>query len=415
MEPIHSNIFYSPCSEMWRDVYELKISTFLLLFLFVFLTTSCAPKVSFQIKRPPIQQVKKINYIEIGDFRIVTGQIQLPSIAVSEFSEIFSGTEKLLKPVITKFHSNKEQGHITADLLRASLVHELSLQSPYQLINTTGKKTGFSGVIPDESEIAVLHGNIKYTEIIFESQEGLSYFATVKNKGVTLEQSLLASFVSMGAESSGSGFVIATPYVEQIAALEVEFSLLRKKDGSKVIPSQIIRTYFVRKWGGSAVSSHLPLKIKNSIIKEYQSDEDSSESLGSKIDRAGFSYDYFERGFNLKKNVQVPQTSLDLKIRLGRTIARQYVKQISPYHETTELLVQDGNSVAVNLIRGNAYQEAVAFLQALNERTAADEHNLGLAFEAGGEIRQARKHYEIALIMDGNNPVYKAALKRAGN
>ena len=415
MEPIYSNIFYSSSSEMSRNDYELKLSAFLILFLSVFLITSCAPKVSFQIKRPPIQQVEKINYIEIGDFRIVSGQIPLPSIVESEFSDIFSGTEKLLNPTIGNFNSKKEQEHITADLLRAALVHELSLQSPYQLINTTGKKTGFSGILPDETEIAVLHGNIKYEEIIFESQEGLSYFTTVKNKGATLEQSLLASAFSMGAESSGSGFVIATPYVEQIAALAVEFSLFRKKDGSKVIPSQIFRTYFARKWGGSAVSSHLPLKIKNSIIKEYQSDENYSESLGSKIDRAGSSFDYFERGFKLRENVEVPQTALDLKIRLARQIARQYVKQISPYHETTELLVQDGNSVAVNLIRGNAYQEAVAFLLALNERTAADEYNLGLAFEAGGEIAQARKYYETALVMDEKNTVFKDALKRTEN
>ena len=400
---------------MRKDVYGVKLSAFLLLCLSVFLTTSCAPKVSFKIERPPVQQIENINYIELGNFQIVSGQIKLPSETASDSSQIFSRTEKLLKPAITKLNSKKEQGHLTADLLRAALVHELSLQSPYQLINTTGKKDGFSGVLPDESEIAILHGKVKYTEIIIESQEGLSYFTNVKNKGATLEQSLLASVVSMGAESSGAGFVIATPYVEQIAALEVEFSLLRKNDGSKVIPSQIFRTYFTRKWGGSAVSSHLPIRVKNLIIKEYQSDEDSSESLLSKIDRAGSSFDYFERGFNLRKNVQVPQTPLDLKIRLGRQIARQYVKQISPYHETAELLVQDGNSVAVNLIRGNAYQEAVAFLQALNERTAADEHNLGLAFEAGGEISEARKHYETALKMDNNNAIFKAALTRTGN
>ena len=96
-------------------------------------------------------------------------------------------------------------------------------------------------------------------------------------------------------------------------------------------------------------------------------------------------------------------------------MARQYVKQISPYQESAELLVQDGNSIAGNLIRGNAYQEAVAFLLALKERTAEDEHNLGLAFEATGEISQARKHYETALKMDNNNPVFKAALTRTIN
>ena len=419
MKLIFSNIYFVSSSEIRKALAEVKLSVFLLFCLSAFLFTACTPKVSFQIERPPLQLVANINYIEVGNFQTVSGHIKFPSATTSESSRIFSGTEKLLKPAISEFNSTNEQGHLTADLLRAALLHELSLQSPYQLINTTGMEAGFSGVLPDQSEIAVLHGKVKYAEIIIESEEGLSYFTNVKNKGATLEQSLLAGVVSMGAESSGTGFVIATPYVEQIAALEVEFSLLRKNDGSEVVPSQSFRTYFVRKWGGSVATSHLPLKIKDSIINNYQSDEDSSESLLSIIDRAGLSFtnptEYFARGFNLRNNAKVPQTTLELKIRLGRQVARQYVKQISPYQERAELLVQDGNSVAVNLIRGNAYQEAVAFLLALNERTAEDEHNLGLAFEAAGEILQARKHYETALKMDSNNPVFKAALTRTIN
>jgi hypothetical protein len=92
----------------------------------------------------------------------------------------------------------------------------------------------------------------------------------------------------------------------------------------------------------------------------FEQDEDNSESFLSRIDRAGLSFtnptEYFARGFNLKQNVQVPQTSLDLKIKLGRQVAQTYVKQISPFHETADLLVQDGNTVASTLIRGNAYQ-----------------------------------------------------------
>ena len=296
MKLIFSNIYFVSSSEIRKALAEVKLSVFLLFCLSAFLFTACTPKVSFQIERPPLQLVANINYIEVGNFQTASGQIKFPSDATSESKRIFSGTENILKPAISEFNSTNEQGHLTADLLRAALLHELSLQSPYQLINTTGMEAGFSGVLPDQSEIAVLHGKVKYAEIIIESEEGLSYFTNVKNKGATLEQSLLAGVVSMGAESSGTGFVIATPYVEQIAALEVEFSLLRKNDGSEVVPSQSFRTYFARKWGGSADSSHLPLKIKNLIIIEYQSDEDSSESLLSKIDRAGL---YFQTQMNI--------------------------------------------------------------------------------------------------------------------
>ena len=105
-----------------------------------------------------------------------------------------------------------------------------------------------------------------------------------------------------------------------------------------------------------------------------------------------------------------------LKIKLGRQVAQTYVKQISPFHETADLLVQDGNTVASTLIRGNAYQEAVAYLQGLMEElTAKDEYNLGLAFEASGEIPQARNHYELALKRETSNQDFKDAVKRTRN
>ena len=404
---------------MREDIETTYIRTSVLLSICVFLLTGCAPKVSFQIERPAAQRVENINYIEIGKFKIVSGQIKLPSSVESESTQSFSSTDKLLKPTISKFNSNKEQASQIADLLRAALVHNLSLHSPYQLINTTGKETGFSGVLPDAAEVAILQGKVKYFELIIESEEALSYFTNIKNKGATLEQSLLASAVSMGAESSGAGFLIPTPYVEQLAALEVEFTLINKSDGSDVVPPQIIRTYYVRKWGGAPETSHLPRNIKTAIIEGFEQDEDNSESFLSRIDRAGLSFtnptEYFARGFNLKQNVQVPQTSLDLKIKLGRQVAQTYVKQISPFHETADLLVQDGNTVASTLIRGNAYQEAVAYLQGLEELTAKDEYNLGLAFEASGEIPQARNHYELALKRETSNQDFKDAVKRTRN
>lgn len=387
--------------------------------LFATLLMACAPKISFQIERPPIQRVEKIKYIAVGNFQIISGQIKLPKADESGSSGIFQGADKPLDPMISGFTSKKEQAPQIADLVRAALVHDLSLHSPYQLINTTGEETGYSGALPVPAEVAVLQGKVKYSEVLIESQEPLSYFTNIKNKGATLEQSLLASAVSMGAESSGVGFKVPTPYVEQLAAIEVEFSLLRKSDGSDIVPPQIFRTYYAHKWGGAPETSHLLRKIKTAIVKGYQHDEDLSESFLSRIDRAGLSFtnptEYFARGFNLEQNFQVPQTALDLKIRLVRQVARKYVEQISPFHETADLLVQDGDPVAATLIRGNAYQEAIAYLQGLDGRAAEDEYNLGLAFEASGKIFQAAKHYKLALQQDKSNQIFREAVKRTRN
>ena len=387
--------------------------------LFSLVATSCTPKVSFKIQRPPLQQVQNIKYIEIGNFEIIPGKIELPGSEKLANLESFAESKKTLQPAVTSFISTKGELNHMSELVRAALVHDLSLHSPYQLINTTGDKTGYSGVLPNAAEVGVISGKIKFSEMIFESSEKLSYFANIKNKGVRLEQSLLAGAVAMGAEASGRGFHIPTPYVEHLGAIEVEFLMHRKSSGENVVSPQAFRSYHAKKWGGDPRSSHLPAVIKTAISEVFNQDQDFSVSLLTRVDRAGLSFtnptEYFARGFNLRQDVGVPQTALNMRIRLAREAAENFVRQISPYHETVDLIVLDGSPVAVTLIRGNAYQEAIAFLQSQDDRSAEDEYNLGLAFEANGEIPSARKHYQLALKQDNENQEFKDALRRTKN
>jgi len=383
------------------------------------MAASCAPKVSFKIQRPPLQQVQNIKYIEIGNFEIIPGKIELPGSEKLANSESFAESKKTLQPAVTSFISKKGESNHMSELVRAALVHDLSLHSPYQLINTTGNKTGYSGVLPNATEVGVISGKIKFSEMIFESSEKLSYFANIKNKGVRLEQSLLAGAVVMGAEASGRGFLIPTPYVEHLGAIEVEFFMHRKSNGENVVSPQAFRSYHAKKWGGDPRTSHFPAVIKTAISERFNQDQDFSVNLLTRIDRAGLSFtnptEYFARGFNLRQDVGVPQTVLDMRTRLGREVAEKFIRQISPYHETADLIVLDGNPVAVTLIRGNAYQEAIAFLQSQDVLSAEDEYNLGLAFEAIGEIQIARKHYQLALNQDNENQEFKDALRRTKN
>jgi len=400
------------------SIYSMLKRVFLCM-LFSMMAASCAPKVNFKIQRPPLQQVQNIKYIEIGNFEIIPGKIELPGSEKFVNAESFTESKKTLQPAVTSFISTKGESNHMSELVRAALVHDLSLHSPYQLINTTGDKTGYSGVLPNAAEVGVISGKIKFSEMIFESSEKLSYFANIKNKGVRLEQSLLAGAVVMGAEASGRGFLIPTPYVEHLGAIEVEFFMHRKSSGENVVSPQAFRSYHAKKWGGDPRTSHLPTVIKTAISEGINQGQDFSVNILTKIDRAGLSFtnptEYFARGFNLRQDVGVPQTVLDMRIKLGREVAEKFVRQISPFHETADLIVLDGNPVAVTLIRGNAYQEAISFLQSQDDRSAEDEYNLGLAFEANGEIPSARKHYQLALKKDNENQEFKDALRRTKN
>ncbi len=383
---------------------------------FILLTASCAPIVSFKIQRPPLQQVQNVQYIEIGNFEMITGKIEFPESNNFSNSENFAESKNTLKPAITNFIAKKGKSSHISELVRAALVHDLSLHSPYQLINTTGDETGYSGVLPNAEKVGVISGKIKFSEMIFESSEKLSYFVNIKNKGVRLEQSLLASAVAMGAEASGKGFLIPTPYVEHLGAIEVEFFMHRKSSGENVISPKTLRSYLAKKWGGDPQTSHLPDIIKKILSKGSYLDQSFSFTFLTRIDRAGFSFtspsEYFARGFNLRQDDNVPQTVLDMQIMLAKEASEKFVRQISPYNETADLIILDGNPVAVSLIKGNAYQEAIAFLQNQDDRSVEDEYNLGLAFEANGEIQMARKHYQLALNRDEDKQEFKDALRR---
>jgi len=76
------------------------------------------------------------------------------------------------------------------------------------------------------------------------------------------------------------------------------------------------------------------------------------------------------------------------------------------------LVMFSGDHVAVNLIQGNAYQEAISYLKSMDERKVEDEYNLALSYEASGNNGQARLHYETALELDPGNSQIAKALSR---
>ena len=255
------------------------LKKFFIYVLLSLIAASCTPKVSLKIQRPAMQEVQNIKYIEIGNFEMIAGKIELPGSEKFANSGSIAESKYTLQPAVYNLNSKKGESKNISELVRAALVHDLSLHSPYELINTTGDKTGYSGVLPNASEVGVISGKIKFSEMIFESSEKLSYFVNIKNRGVRIEQSLLASAITMGAESSGRGLMIPTPYIEHLGAIEVEFFMHRKSGSNNVISPQTLSSYFAKKWGGDPRTSHLPAVIKKAVLGAYNQDQDFSLSL----------------------------------------------------------------------------------------------------------------------------------------
>jgi tetratricopeptide (TPR) repeat protein len=281
-------------------------------------------------------------------------------------------------------------------------------------LNTSEDIKSYAGVSPDPNRVVVISALVRYSQIRKESKESVPYFVTVLNEALPIEQQLLARGSVFGAERLGSGIEERTPYVELMGALEVRISLNLQSNGEELIPPQTLQAFYVRKWGGKSETSHLPENVRLWITKNFQEDENLTERSLSEVEKTELiteNYEqYLAQGYNLRRDSRVPLSNLDLQYRLTEQIAQEYVSQVVPTFRKAKMSTDDnGNEVGITLLQGNAYEEAIIYLQGRKDRTAADDYNLGLAYEALGRRQQARKFYESANGRDSEN-LYEEAL-----
>lgn len=377
----------------------------------------CAPKVTFQVQRvaetplPPV-----IRFLTIAQVSGSAGEIAQPQDQGEGGGFSFGGKAQQLSPEVNAFVARPEPSEATADLVRAAMVDALSTQSSLRLLNTTPDSSLLNGSQPDAVEVAALTIEVRYNTAQFLKREQIAYLVMVENKGTTWEQQLLAKTGTMIAESGGAGFDVPVGYVERFAALEATFTLTRKSDGALLLPPQTFRSYYVRKWGGSRGSTHLAPKIRTRIQAQFQQDESTLDALLAEIDVAELAAqdpdEYLARGLHLRRDARVPRLPLEIQVRLAKEVSRRFLQTISDTSETAALKLLSGDAVAGALMQGNAYEDAIAWLLGVDSRGAEDEYLLGLAYEATGQLRQARIHYEAAQRLDSGNSVIQEALQR---
>ena len=80
---------------------------------------------------------------------------------------------------------------------------------------------------------------------------------------------------------------------------------------------------------------------------------------------------------------------------------------------SANLKLESGDSNALNLINGNAYEEAINYLEGMNNRSDADTLNLAICYEAIGDKIQSIRFYENAAKMNSSyKSNYEDAKKR---
>ena len=364
-------------------------------------------KTEFVVAQTPKFELNEIDALKVGQFK---GQ---PLVKISLPVEADGPPD--LSPGVLSFEADQSSEQV-AELFRLQLLKNFSKKSSLKLLNTSEDAKGYPVVIPDQNRVAVISALVRYSQIKQESKEPVPYFLTVFNEALPIEQQLLARDAVFGAERLGGGIEENTPYVELIGVLEVRISLNRQSNGAELIPPQTLQAFYVRKWGGKSETSHLPDNVRLWITKNFQEDENLTERFPSESDKTRMIIEnqeqYLAQGYNLKRDSRVPLSNLDLQYRLTDQIAREYVSQVIPTFRKADMSIDsDGDEVGTTLLQGNAYEEAITYLHGRKDRTASDDYNLGLAYEALGQRQQARTFYESANRRDSED-LYEEALNR---
>jgi len=353
---------------------------------------SQSPQIEFVVAQSPKFELNEIDALQVGSFK---GQplVKIPLPVEAE------GTPHL-SPSVLSFEADQSSEQV-AELFRLQVIKNFSKNSSLRLLNTSEDVKGYGGVIPAPNRVVVISALVRYSQIRKESKESVPYFVTVFNEALPIEQQFSARGSVFGAERLGDGIKENTPYVELMGALEVRVSLNRQSNGGELIPPQILQAFYVRKWGGKSETSHLPDNVRVWINKNFQEDENLTEQFLNEADKTRMiseNYEqYLAQGYNLRHDSKVPLSNLDLQYRLTEQIAREYVSQVVPTFRKADMSIDDdGDEVSITLLKGNAYEEAVAYLQGRKDRTASDDYNLGLAYEVLGQRQQARTFYESA-------------------
>lgn len=367
---------------------NILISTLVAL---TFLMSACAPEVKFKVTKPAELQVSNIKSLSVGSFTDELGTtIPLP--------EEFKNEKKSQ----STFVSNKK----SSDLVRSLLLSKLSKAGQYKILNSNGETKNFSGTIPDASKVGVLNAKVRYYEKSIEDMDSAFFIllATNNNVPLTVKLAIMAAKETAlkMAEEKGKGFNVNVPFVEKVAAMEIDFDLVRKSDGSKVVPTQTFRTYFIQKWGGKGGSAIVSEPLEEVIKKHYLTSKGTVDAIFDKIDQGKLLLEDYEefvaKGHFLKSNPTVPLLSIDLKNKLAENLVSKYLKKISQYEEDAKLEIASGDSIGVNLMKGNAYEEAINHYENMPKPLdSADLYNMALAYESVGEFHQAQKYYQQGL------------------
>ena len=124
----------------------------------------------------------------------------------------------------------------------------------------------------------------------------------------------------------------------------------------------------------------------------------------------------FERVYS--KSMKMVPDEIILRKKVSHLIAREYTKQILPYRESFDIVLLDGDRIALEMIEKGAYSLAFKRLEKLItrdagiEKTAENLYLQGVSLEFQSDLTGASSFYNEALLLDLGNETILEAVNR---
>ena len=379
------------------------------LLLFVLMTSGCiTPKVSFLVSTPPEYEVsQEVKYVEIQKLENADLESSIMLMPLKSEIQVPYPSGELLPSLGNRIYHNTNS---FLELLRSALVSKLTRGQRFELLRDHSNQM-ILGVVPNSNEIVKIRGKLTSFEMSVRGSEPLKYVLVTKKGNLPFMERLTIEGVTLLAvqsiEANNTGFEVRTPYVEKISALKAEFEIFK---GNVSLGSQTYSAYYVKKHGGqqetlfASLTSHLDWRFRTEIIEKFHQDEELFKSLEEDLGRLELAVndpeEFLARGYNLIRNTDVPETQLAIRARLVDMVSEEFADDLLGQEKETFFELASGDSTAVNLIKGYAYEEAIRRLESIEDRSPSDTFNLAIAFEAIGDKKQAIRFYVQASKMD---------------
>tara|TARA_B100002019_G_C21253603_1_gene592594 strand:- start:39 stop:1214 length:1176 start_codon:yes stop_codon:yes gene_type:complete len=385
-----------------------------ILLIFLIFIIGCSQKVEFIVKKPPkITLTKEADYFEIRNISENSSPIDTKKFIVNDSAPVKS-LEPVL-PYLLNHNTNSYKEH-----LRSAIISEISNLQKFKILRDN-RNVVIYGIVPPKEKIVSVNINFTGFSKNIYSKENLSYALAIKKGNLPLMDALqiegMTYLVIEGLERNGTGFKVDTPYIEKIYGLkaDVEYYI-----GERIIGKDTFETFYIEKIGGeqgstfSDLTSHVDSRIRDKINFKNGG---SIEKISSEIDGLKLAFNnpdlYSAKGLNLKNDAGVIDTDTYIISLLSQDIAKKIVENIDGVEISANLKLESGDSNALNLINGNAYEEAINYLEGMNNRSDADTLNLAICYEAIGDKIQSIRFYENAAKMNSSyKSNYEDAKKR---